>query len=256
MKAISCPQCGALIKEVSGRQAITQCCYCGARVLLPRGSEYDLEINESKEDVPNENIKKVGTKVIWNSPFSDPHIYGETFHQQRKSGNSFVAAAVIICAVFFVLIAIVAGVASKKRTEKAKVYPTPRAASTPFSTDPPYAINLKPVTEEPEITFDINYRVSWDSAVSEQHIELPSLKHADFPSNDLKTLKKTVFAQKIIRVKVRIDTSGEVTDAKAVSGHKILREAAESAARASYFNERKKPINTVLTYYFQIRQIE
>lgn len=256
MKAISCPQCGALIKEVSKHQAITECGYCGAKVLMPRGDEYFLETDESKVNVPNTNIKKTGTQTTWSSPFSDLQSYGETFEKKQKPNNPFVAVVVVVCVGFFVFMAIVAGVASKKKAEQTRALPTPRIYSTPIPFYTPFPVGSAPLPEEPEITFDISYRVSWDSAIDEQHIELPTLKNADFPSNDLKTLKKTVFAQKIIRVKVRIDTNGEVTDAKAVSGHKILKEAAENAARASYFTERKKPVNTVLTYYFQIKQIE
>ena len=255
MKAISCPQCGALIKEVSKHQAITECGYCGAKVLMPRGDEYFLEIDESKVNVPNANIKKTGTQTTWSSPFSDLQSYSETFEKKQKSNNPFVAVVVVVCVGFFVFVAIIAGIASKKKAEQTRAFPTPRAYSTPIPFYTPFPVNST-LPEEPEITFDISYRVSWDSAIDEQHIELPTLKNADFPSSDLKTLKKTVFAQKIIRVKVRIDTNGEVTDAKAVSGHKILQEAAENAARASYFTERKKPVNTVLTYHFQIKQIE
>ena len=258
MKAISCPQCGALIKKVTKQQAITECGYCGAKVLMPRGDEYFLETDEpDKKILPNENIKKSGTQTIWNSPFSDLSSYGETFEKKRKSNNPFVAVVVVLCAGFFVFVAIIAGIASKKKAEQTRAFPTPRAYSTPLPSYTPFPVYPAPAAEEePEITFDISYRVSWDSSIDEQHIELPTLKNADFPSGDLKTLKKTVFAQKIIRVKVRIDTNGEVTDAKAVSGHKLLQEAAENAARASYFTERKKPVNTVLTYYFQIKQIE
>ena len=258
MKAISCPQCGALIKEVSKYQAITECGYCGAKILLPRGDEYFLEPNESKINASsNQNIKKTGTQATWSSPFSDLQNYGETFEKKQKSSNPFVSVVVVLCVGFFVFIAIIAGVASKKKAERqTRAFPTPGIYSTPIPYYTPFPVDSTSLPEEPEITFDISYRVSWDSAIDEQHIELPTLKNADFPTSDLKTLKKTVFAQKIIRVKVRIDTNGEVTEAKAVSGHKILKEAAENAARASYFMERKKPINTVLTYYFQIKQIE
>src|SRR5688572_18824809 len=88
MKAISCPQCGALIIEVSKHQAITECGYCGAKVLMPRGGEYFLEIDEpDKKILPDENIKKSGTQIIWNSPFSDLSSYGETFEKKQKSNN-------------------------------------------------------------------------------------------------------------------------------------------------------------------------
>lgn len=255
MKAITCPQCGALIKEVSNRQAITECDYCEAKVLLPHRGDID-SLKADKKPLPNENIKKAGTRIIWNSPFSNLENYSETFEKKQKSNNPFVAAVTVLCAGFFIFIAIAAGISSKRKAEQTRAFPTPRAYSTPVPSFTPFPVYSAPAAEEPDITFDISYRVSWNSAIGEQHIELPTLKATDFPSSDLKTLKKTVFARKIIRVKVRIDTNGEVTDAKAVSGHKILQEAAENAARASYFTERKKPINTVLTYYFQIKQTE
>ncbi|MGC2236271.1 MAG: hypothetical protein WA584_08925 [Pyrinomonadaceae bacterium] len=36
MKAVTCPQCGSLISKVSERQAIVECDYCGAKVIIPR----------------------------------------------------------------------------------------------------------------------------------------------------------------------------------------------------------------------------
>jgi len=257
MKAITCPQCGALIKEVSERQAMTECTYCEAKVLIPRNNKYFLETDESEKRIsPNENIKKSGTQTIWNSPFSDQSVYSETFDKNHKSKNNVAAVITVLCVGFFVLIVISAGVSSRKKAAQTRVFSTPYKYSTPIPSYTPFPVYSTPLPEEPEITFDLSYRVSWDSAISEQHIELPTLKDVDFPSDDLKTLKKTVFAQKIIRVRVRIDANGEVVQAKAISGHQLLKDAAENAARASFFTERKKPLNTVITYYFEIKQIE
>lgn len=257
MKAITCPQCGALIKEVSERQTITECTYCEAKVLIPRNEKYFLETDESEKKIsPNENIRKSGMQTIWNSPFSDQSVYSETFDKNHKSNNPFVTVITVLCAGFFVLVAILAGVASRKKEAQIQVYSTPYKYSTPIPSYTPFPVYSTSLPEEPELTFDLSYRVSWDSAISEQHIELPTLKDVDFPSNDLKTLKKTVFAQRIIRVKVRIDANGEVVQAKAISGHQLLKDAAENAARASFFTERKKPLDTVITYYFEIKQIE
>ncbi len=257
MKAITCPQCGALIKKVSERQTMIVCAYCEANVLMPRNDKYFSEADESKKRIPpNENIKKSGTRIIWNAPFSDRNVYSGTFGKDYKPDNNVAAVITGLCVGFFILAAIFAVTVSKRKATQTRVLPTPYTSSTPIISNTPYVIYSTPQPEESAPTFDISYRVSWDSAISEQHIELPTLKDADFPSEDLKTLKKTVFAQKIIRVKVKIDTNGEVVQAKAISGHQLLKDAAETAARASFFTGRKKPLDTVITYYFQIKQLE
>jgi hypothetical protein len=234
-----------------------ECAYCGAKFFFPGDDRYLSDRKKPKEPLlPNENIKKSGSKTTWNSPFSDSRIYKN--NEPTISLGTIIAIFVVG---FFVFAAIAAVIASKEDVRQVRSLPTPPPYTIP--TPPPIPpINI-PKLPEPNVSseetsplFDISYRVSWDSSIPEQHIELPTLKDADFPSEDLKTLQKTVFAQKIIRVKVKINTNGEVTDAKAVSGHEILKEAAENAARASFFAERKKPLNTVMIYYFQIKQVE
>lgn len=256
MKAISCPQCGALIKEIAERQTVTVCDYCGANVLIAADKTF-IAAPPKKDIPPNPNIRKSGENALWNSPFSDPTIYGEA--NKRKPPFISVPTAVgLLCAGFFIFIVVAVSVSSKKKPEPARLLaatPAPYAPPTPIFVPPVFPTPL-PQIEEDGPVFNFSYRVSWDSAIPEQHIELPTLKDVDFPSNDLKTLRKTVFAQKIVRVKIRIDTNGEVVRATAVSGHQILRTAAETAALASYFAERRKPLDTTLVYHFQIKQSE
>ena len=257
MKAITCPQCGALIREVSENQTMTACVYCGAKVLIPRDDKYFVKSDKpEKQFSPNENIDQSGGNTIWNSPFSDSNIY-----EKPKPAISVAAAITILSIGLFIFGAVAIGISSKNEVAQLRNFPTPSPFTMP--TPPPMPVITIPTLPEEDISseetsplFDISYRVSWDSSIPEQHIELPTLKDVDFPADDLKTLQKTVFAQKIIRVKVKINTNGEVTDAKAVSGHQILKDAAENAARASYFAERKKSLNTTLVYHFQIKQIE
>lgn len=269
MKAITCPQCGALIKNVSEHKRMTSCVYCGAHILITRDVSHFTTEEPKKEDLANENIKKTETNTVWSSPFSDPNAYNESFEKSQKPIISIAAALTICITGFFVFIVIVVGVSSKRKVEPVRtLYPTPSPFKAPTPPIIPVIVFPTPMpnqdaaseenvsSEETSPLFDISYRVSWDSSIPEQHIELPTLKDVDFPADDLKTLQKTVFAQKIIRVKVKINTNGEVTDAKAVSGHQILKDAAENAARASYFAERKKSLNTTLVYHFQIKQIE
>lgn len=257
MKAITCPQCGALIKKVSEHQTMIECNYCEAKILMPRNDRSVPAVDESKKRIlPNDNIKKSGAQTIWNSPFSDQNVYSETFGKNYKPNNTVAVAITVLCVGFFILAAIFGVAVSKGKRAQTRATPTPYTYSTPIISNTPYVIYSTPQPDASEPIYDISYRVSWDSAISEQHIELPTLKNVDFPSEDLKTLKKTVFAQKIIRVKVRIDTNGEVVQAQAVSGHKLLKDAAETAARASFFTERKKPLDTVITYYFQIKQLD
>lgn len=257
MRAITCPQCGALIREVSESQTMTACIYCGAKVLIPRDDKHFREDGKQEKRIsPNENINQSGGNTIWNSPFSDSNIY-----EKPKPAVSVAAAVTILFVGFFIIVAVAVGLSSKKKVEPA--LNLPKQTPFPMPTPPPMPVinipklpelNVSPEEDLP--LFDVSYRVSWDSSIPEQHIQLPTLKDVDFPSDDLKTLQKTVFAQKIIRVRIKINTNGEVTDAKAVSGHQILKDAAENAARASYFAERKKPLDTTLVYHFQIKQIE
>lgn len=48
MKAITCPQCGSLIKNILSRQPIVGCDYCGAKVItdehFPKPDSFDAEL--------------------------------------------------------------------------------------------------------------------------------------------------------------------------------------------------------------------
>ncbi len=46
MKAITCPQCGSLIKNILPRQPIVECDYCGAKVITDRQSSMPEPFDE------------------------------------------------------------------------------------------------------------------------------------------------------------------------------------------------------------------
>jgi hypothetical protein len=85
-----------------------------------------------------------------------------------------------------------------------------------------------------------------------EHYEVPSIDETKLPTADAKELKKTVFKNRRAEVRITIDENGDVTEAKAVSGHPILKEAAENAARKTLFANRRKPTIRLLTYIFRL----
>ncbi|MGI8494789.1 MAG: energy transducer TonB, partial [Pyrinomonadaceae bacterium] len=66
---------------------------------------------------------------------------------------------------------------------------------------------------------------------------------------------KAVHASGAVNVQVTIDENGSVTSARAVSGHPLLRQVSEQAARASKFSstflgEQKVKVTGVIVYNF------
>jgi TonB family protein len=77
-----------------------------------------------------------------------------------------------------------------------------------------------------------------------------SLTKPAYPQN-----AKQVNASGQVTVQISVDESGNVTSARAVSGHPLLRPAAENAARQSRFNpvkvaDRAVAANGILVYNF------
>lgn len=50
MKAITCPQCGALVKKISLRDKFVPCDYCGAKILFEENKERIIEIPDKTEE--------------------------------------------------------------------------------------------------------------------------------------------------------------------------------------------------------------
>jgi len=224
MKAITCTQCGALIKRISLREKFAFCDYCGAKILLEENKEKIVEIPEKKIDfAPPNYVPARNNYAVW-----------------------IVMLSILLFLLPVILVFIFAGKSRNNSTNFSEKSPAARYSVSPFPTAQP--------TVQPTVYPNINYQVSvnWDGANDMEHFENPNIDMTKLTTSDEKELKKTVFKNRSVPVKVTIDENGEVTEAKAISGHPILKEAAENAARKTLFANRKKPTTRLLTYIFRL----
>lgn len=245
MKAITCSQCGALIKRISLKDKFAHCDYCGAKILIEENKERIIEIRDRVTPSPpkktypqldkQERDRLFNTMVELNN---DDDSYDDT-----KRTITIILAVFIIG--FFtvapiILVSVFKSVKSKKpekKTEFVSVNQTP----TP-----------EIIYQPPEPVPDIKYRsyVQYNTDIDADLIELPVIKLEQLPTTDLKELKKTVFASRKIRVRITIDENGDVSEAKALNGHQVLRDSSIEAAKKSLFSSRKRKTTTVLTYIY------
>ncbi|MGB7068435.1 MAG: hypothetical protein WBD22_02990 [Pyrinomonadaceae bacterium] len=233
MKTFTCTQCGALIEQISLKDRWARCDYCGARILLP-------------EDVKS-------TKVLAEPAFTEP---GEMSSQNQLSIRFFgILGLVGILFVFLIGGGLAVGSYRNKQRE-AKYRAERQRAATTYSPAPtptliPVYIPTPPTsTPMPEILYRVN--VKWDGPDDMEHYEEPAIDYPDLPTYDIAELKRTVFKNRSVGVRIKIDTSGEVTEAEAVSGHPALRRASVEAAKRSLFSNRRKPTTRIITYFFRL----
>lgn len=240
---MTCTQCGALIKRISLEDKFAYCDYCGAKILLEENKEKIVEIPGKEELTPYQKYLKKRNENSLKYAAMNPPSY--------SSDESDPAVWKPLLAVFLVMGVIIFFAASGRScldrpldsTEK-----TPATKSTPYFFASPFP------TVEPTVYPQINYQVSvtWDGSNDMEHFENPTIDGAKLTTSDEKELKRTVFKNRSVRVKVTIDENGEVTEATAISGHPILKEAAENAARKTLFTNRRKPTDRLLTYVFRL----
>jgi DNA-directed RNA polymerase subunit RPC12/RpoP len=227
MKAITCPQCGAIIKRISLKDESVACDYCGAEILLEEHREKIVEIPDHGH--------------VWKPAEMD-----RTDYSGGTNYKPLIAFVVIGASIFLTIVFIIAGkkaVGDQSNSTKKSF----AATTSPYS--PPPFPTVKP-TVYPKITYEVE--VKWIGDDDMEHYEVPSIDETKLPSGDGKELKKTVFKNRRAEVKITIDENGDVTEAKAVSGHPILKEAAENAARKTLFANRRKPTTRLLTYIFRL----
>lgn len=242
MKAMTCPQCGALIKKISLKEEFADCNYCEAKILLSENKDKIVEISEKKLtpiEQYRENKQKVEERV---EQYNAAHGYLE---ESKKP--SFVGTMIIFAVMGLIVLGIFGAIAASlfssrpanliEKTQPSKTIASP-TAQYPKST---------PV---PRINYQV--KVQWDGANDMEHFENPQIENEKLPTFDEAELKKTVFKNRGVQVKVTIDTTGEVTSATGISGHPVLMEAAVAAAKKSLFNSRSKPTTRILTYYFRL----
>lgn len=244
MKAVTCPQCGAIIKRISLKDKFAFCDYCEAKILLPEEKEKIVESSASEEEKPTPYEKYLKKKNEFAQKYAamNPPEYTE-----QSASSVWKPWLITVSVILLVTIFLASGRSCLDRpfdeTKKTlATTKTPSVTPTPFQWTEP--------TFSPQINYSVSVR--WNGDNDMEHFETPSIDQTKLPTSDVKELKKTVFANRSVQVRVTIDENGEVTQAKAISGHAILKEASENAARKTLFSNRSKPANRVLTYIFRL----
>ena len=232
MRAITCSQCGAIIKGISDGKEFVCCTYCSAEIRL----RAETPVEPSELTRYQQYLKK-------REELSQKHPapYAPVNDDIDRSATVKVVGLVTL------VIGAIVGIALWSKSPPPK--PVVGAQTPNMTPAPPF--NFK-FTESPTPMPEISFRtyVKYTTNIGAEHLEHPTLEAGELPTLDKKELQKTVFAQKRIQVRVTINENGEVTDAKALNGHAVLQESSIRAARKCLFSERKKETQTVLTFIF------
>ena len=224
MKAITCTQCGATIEDVSESSVIINCDYCGARIMLPRHREKERKPQVSPPSFTEYDVSTVQPTVIVG-----------------------IAALVFIVPIF---IAILVSMNNSARSTPAKVYSAPATPDT-YPTPSSWTVSTE-VPEKPVPVVNYQPRISWDGPNDLEYFAEPQVDIASVSHMTSEEIKNTVFKNRIVKLRVVINTEGEIDEVEAISGHPILVEAATTSARSTIFRSRSKPTTRVLTYTFRV----
>ncbi len=243
MKAMTCPQCGALIKKISLKDEFADCDYCEAKILLEENKDRIVEIPDKKRLSPwekyRENVRRVEERAKqYDSDYSYP--------EEPKAGSSWVGAVVIFTVIGLIVIGGFIAVLTSMTSRPINLTQKTQPSRTVFSP----TIQSPTPTPYPQINYEV--KAQWSGNNDMEHFENPQIDSSKLPTADHNELKKTVFKNRGVQVKITINTEGEVTIAEAISGHPILKEAATNAAKKTLFNSRPKPTTRILTYYFRL----
>lgn len=118
MKAITCPQCGSLISKVSEQQAIVQCDYCDAKIMIPR------EVAPQNTEAKPELINRLGYPIDQYVPFDE----------RQTSNNSIKAIVITLLLVFGIGFIIILAIASNSKSRPGTTSPKPTSYKTPNTT--------------------------------------------------------------------------------------------------------------------------
>ncbi len=224
MRAINCTQCGATIDKVSEGSVILHCNYCGARIMLqPR----QADVKPPRQvDAPEFELNSQP------APF---------FRMATLVGGAIVLIPLFIG---FVLL-----VSKPPQSTPAKAYSAP---STPYSYSTPSSWSVPDVPEKPIPVVNYQPRISWDGPSDLEHFESPTVDISSVKDLTSEEIKNTVFKNRIVKLRVIINTEGEIDTVETISGHPILVEAATASAKSSIFRSRSKPTTRILTYTFRV----
>jgi hypothetical protein len=165
-------------------------------------------------------------------------------------GNSLVAIAGGSVALIVILVVVFAIVPKSEKKENLQLY----KAAPAWTPNPEYSWNV-PVNVEPAKPIPVvNYqpRVSWDGPNDLEYFDDPEVDVSSVSDLSSEEVKKTVFKNRVVKLKVVINTEGEIDKVETISGHPILVEAATASAKRSIFRSRSKPTTRILTYTFRV----
>ena len=228
MRAITCTQCGATIENVSERSVIVDCEYCGARMFMDRGEPL-VPPKPATVDTPNFELEV-----------------------EPDSTNSFVTVAGGAVALIILFLVVFAIIPKSKQPDSYTLYNS-SAGSTPnpaYSWTAPAPVNLEPSKPVPVVNYQP--RVSWDGPNDMEYFDDPEVDVSSVSDLTSEEVKKTVFKNRVVKLKVVINPEGEIDSVETISGHPILVEAATASAKRSIFKPRAKPTTRILTYTFRV----
>lgn len=236
MIVTNCTQCGAIIADITDGSTFADCDYCGARFLIPHQVTQDSAFRPAAANA---------IEPFRAAPFSLP--YG---------------ARIVLIAIGVGFLLLVAGgtfavIQQKKEREALAAYRAERDAAqrkagekpAPF-TDPSWTVSNDPPKPLPVVNYQP--RVSWDGPNDIQHFASPEVDISSVSHLTSEEVEKTVFKDRNVRLRVVINTEGEIDEVETISGHPLLVAAATQSAKESIFAPRKNPTKRVLTYTFRI----
>lgn len=149
-----------------------------------------------------------------------------------------------------ILIAVVVFVNRPSPSTPTKVYSAP---STPYSYPTPSSWSVSTdVPEKPAPVVNYQPRITWDGPNDIEHFEDPEVDITSVSHLTSEEVKSTVFKNRIVKLKVVINTEGEIDTVETISGHPLLVDAATASAKRSIFRSRSRPTTRILTYTFRV----
>ena len=208
---------------------IVDCDYCGARIMI------------------DERVKGQSPKP---APMSGPAPAIELTSPDNplRKVLSFVIALLFAVPLIFVLF----GLLDKKATTPGSTKLS-STQSTPSTMDPPQNPAPLMVTPDKNLPFvNIEPRMSWDGPNDIEYFDTPVVDFSLVSEMTSEQVEKLVFKNRVAKLRVVINTDGQVEKITTISGHPLLVSAATESAKKSEFNSRSKPTTRVLTYTFRV----
>jgi hypothetical protein len=221
MKAITCSQCGALIKGISMKKEFASCDYCGA--------EMQIKLFEKKViDIPNKIAKDVKTQTHWEIYLKNREENRRKYNQHHVtiSENDDSVATLFLPGLFIVL---VLGLS-------AFLY---------------YSFNKNENLKYAD--FKVTSEISYPSNLRKEKLHFPKIFRENISESDVENLRDLAPEKRIIKVRIMINKQGEILKAVAETNNSLLRESAEKAALKTSFYPIGYSTNEFITYRFLYR---